>query len=78
MSGWPKLVEITAMVTYSVVVYADSVQQAMDEVSTWEMAWQENADLICVSDVAVFDVRDGVPDAAHLTTARKAGTEGER
>ena len=66
---WPKLVEITAVVSYAVVIYADSEDQALEHVKTWEHAWDANADLIGVGDVEVNDVRPGSPCAAHEVTA---------
>lgn len=56
---WPKLVEITALVRYSVVIHADSKEQALKSVESWEHAWDSNADLVGVSDVEVLDIRDG-------------------
>lgn len=53
----PKLYEITALVSYSAVIYATSKEDAMEAVSTWENAWHDTADLIGVSDVSVLDVR---------------------
>lgn len=70
----PKLYEISALVSYAVVVLATSKEEALAEVATWEHAWDGNADLIGVSDVEVTDVRDGDEDDAHEVTAnaRKA------
>ncbi|MEI6150758.1 MAG: hypothetical protein WCS01_16800 [bacterium] len=76
--GWPKLVEITALVSYSVVVYADSKEQALEHVKTWEHAWDANADLIGVSDVDVLDVRAGTPEDAHEVTANAPRQTAER
>lgn len=55
-----KLYEITALVSFSTVIYATSEKAALKTVKTWERAWlvPENADLIGVSDVNLLDVRD--------------------
>lgn len=65
-----KLYEITAMVTYSVVISAESAEAALAHVESWEHAWDASADLIGVSDVEVADVRDPISadtldDEAH-------------
>lgn len=60
-----KLIEITALVSYSIVVYADSEEDAAEHVSTWEESWAANADLIGVCDVDILDVREGIPEEAH-------------
>ena len=69
--GWPKLVEVVALVKYAVVIYADSEAQALEHVTTWEHAWDANADLIGVSDVEVGDVQPGTPEDAHEVTANR-------
>lgn len=61
----PKLYEITALVNYSVVIRADSKEEALKHVETWEHAWDRNSDLVGVSDVDLCDVRDGGADEAH-------------
>jgi len=53
-----KLYEISALLTYHVVIAAESEDQALAEVETWEHSWDAKAALIGVSDVEVFDVRD--------------------
>lgn len=65
-----RLFEITAMVTYTVVIAAETEEEALQHVETWEHAWDRYADLIGVSDVEVTAVRepfsqDGLQDEAH-------------
>ena len=55
--GKPRLYEITALVTYSVVVLATSREDAEKHVETWEQCWPTSSDLIGVSDVDMTDVR---------------------
>jgi hypothetical protein len=60
-----QLYEIVALVQYAVVIFADSKEQALKEVETWENAWHDTGELVGVSDVEVADVRDGVVQDAH-------------
>lgn len=53
-----KVYEITAMVTYALVIAADSAEAALAHVKTWEGAWPANADLVGVSDVEVVEERN--------------------
>jgi hypothetical protein len=39
-----KLYEISAMVNYHTVILATSEKDALEHVSTWENAWNANAD----------------------------------
>lgn len=68
-----RLYEVTALVSYSVVLLATSSEDALAHVATWEHAWDSSADLIGVSDVDVLDVRDlkasDWRDEAHECTA---------
>ena len=68
----PKLYEIVALVKYATVIRADSRQDAMKEVATWEHAWEANADPICVSDVELLEERDGDAEDAHVDVSRDA------
>ena len=61
----PKLYEITALVNYSVVIRANSKEDALKHIETWERAWDSSADLIGVTDVDLIDVRDGTAEDAH-------------
>lgn len=70
-----RLYEIKAIVTYSTVVAATSEEDAMKHVESWEDTWSvaECTDLIGVSDVELFDVRDlqsveTLDDEAHEIT----------
>jgi hypothetical protein len=67
-----KLFEISALVSYSVVIAAETREQALEHVKTWEHAWDSSSDLIGVSDVEIVDVRepssqdeDDLEDEAH-------------
>jgi hypothetical protein len=67
-----KLFEISAMVSYSVVIAAETREAALEHVKTWEHAWDSSSDLIGVSDVEIIDVRepgsqdrDVLEDEAH-------------
>ena len=62
----PQLFEITALVSYSIVIRALTKEQAMEQIKTWEHAWDSNADLVGVSDVDLFDVREGDAEDAHI------------
>lgn len=74
-----KLYEITALLRVSTVIAADSEEQAMAHVKDWHEAWRDdqNADLVGVSDIKIFDVRDAndVEDEAHDIAAREAENE---
>jgi hypothetical protein len=77
-----KLYEISAIVSFRAVVAAVSKEDALGHVSTWEQAWIDpaNADLVGVSDVELFDVRDAISikdDAHHVTLAAAAITKAE-
>lgn len=52
-----KLFEIRASVEYAVVIAADTIEQAMAHVKTWEHAWDANADLLGVS-IELADIRE--------------------
>lgn len=66
-----KLFEITALVSYSVVIAADNEKQALDYVSTWDGSeWDTNAEVVGVSDVDLFDVRDGTVADAHFVMGK--------
>ena len=69
-----KLYEVSALVRYAIVLYADSPEQALKHVETWDEAWHGNAALIGASDVEIVAVRDGEPDEAHedVTAAKEA------
>ena len=71
-----KLYEINCLINRAVVVAAVSKEDAMQQVAAWEKAWEENSDLIGVSDVELTDVRecdsDCVEDDAHEVTSRAA------
>lgn len=71
-----KLYEITALLRVSTVIAADSEKQAMDRVKEWHEAWRDdqNADLVGVSDIKLFEVRDAndVEDEAHDIAAKEA------
>lgn len=73
----PKLYEISALVSYHVVIRANSKKEALDHVATWEHAWDSNSDLVCVSDVELFDVREGHAEDAHVDISVMKN-EGER
>lgn len=68
----PKLYEITAMVSYAIVLRADSKEQALEYVSTWEHAWEANADLREAHAVDLVDIRDGIAEEAHMDITREA------
>lgn len=68
-----KLYEISALVNYHVVIAAKTKEEALKEVETWEHAWDSTADLIEVTDVDVFDIREpyaqtekALEDEAHV------------
>lgn len=71
----PKLYEIVALLKYAVVILADSREQAMEHIKTWERAWAEGSDLVGVSDVEVADVREGVAEDAHEVTTKYGSDE---
>lgn len=64
----PKLYEISALVSYHVVILATSKEEALKEVETWENAWHDTGEFNGVSDVDLFDVRDGTERDAHVVT----------
>jgi hypothetical protein len=70
-----RLYEISAMVSYHVVVAAISEKDAMEQVSTWEDAWHGNSDNCGVSDVEMFDVRDLHSDDPTLAQAEDEAHE---
>ena len=68
-----KLYEISALVNYHVVIAAKTKEEALKEVETWEHSWDSTADLIEVTDVDVFDIREpyaqadeALEDEAHV------------
>lgn len=65
-----KIYEISALVCYHAVILADSEDSALAEVDTWENAWHDTGELVGVSDVEVFDIRDGEASDANVV-ARK-------
>lgn len=77
-TGSLRLYEITALVSYSVVIVAESKEAALKEVETWENAWHDTGEMIGVSNVDVLDVRKmkvklaDWDDEAHVYTP-KAG-----
>ena len=77
-----KLYEFTALLKCSLVVAADSEEQAREEIKTFEAAWYETGDVVGVVDVDLFDVRDPstqnpveLKDLAHIITKDKAMSE---
>lgn len=71
-----KLYEISALVCYHAVIAAISEEDAMKHIETLENAWHDNADLVAVSDVELFEERaiksSIVTDEAHdLTPAAR-------
>jgi len=69
MAKHKKLYEITALLSYSVVIAASSKKAAMDHIKTWEICWT-SSDFIGVSDVSLVAVReprsqDNLEDEAH-------------
>ncbi len=63
-----RLYEISALVCYHVVIYAESKEAALKEVETWENAWHDTGEFKDVSDVDLFDVREGKESDAHVST----------
>jgi len=65
-----RLYEISACLNCHVVVSADSEETAMECVATWERAWCATGEIVGVSDVALFDVREPTSpdwrDDAHV------------
>ena len=57
-----RLYEINAIISRSVVIAATSKEDALSHVETWEKAWETSSELIGVSDVDLFDVRDMATD----------------
>lgn len=53
-----RLFEFTATVSYSVVVAAISEADARDAISSWEQAWPNNSEFLCVDQVELTHVRD--------------------
>lgn len=53
-----KRFEIVALVKYALVIAADSKEEALKHVETWEESWHSHADLVGVSDVEVVDERE--------------------
>lgn len=71
----PKLYEITAIVSYSVVIRADSREAALKHVETWEHAWDANAELLEANNVDILDVRDGDSEDAHFDISSQNSQE---
>lgn len=69
-----KLYEISAIVQYNVVIYADSEEAALTHVADWETCWPTSAEFGGVHDVEVTDVRDGSAEDAHETAKTKEPT----
>lgn len=68
-----KLYEFNALVNCNVVIAANSEAEARKEIETYERAWFETGDFICVQDVDLFDIRepddqdeDTLNDLAHV------------
>lgn len=64
--GWPKLVEITALLECSVVIYANNTEDALREVEDWDEAFAEIGCIRGAKNIDVFDVREGAPDDADI------------
>ena len=70
-----QLYEIRGYVKYGIVIAAMSKADALNQVSDWEHAWDEHADLIDANDIEVVDVRKiegDWSDCAHLCTLAAA------
>jgi len=64
-----RLYEITALVKYAVVVYAENERAALKYVEGWEHAWDANSELIGVTDTELLAVRDGDCEDAHVVVS---------
>ena len=64
--GWPKLVEITALLECSAVFFANSEEDALKEVDSWNGAWAVIGNVLGAKNIDVFDVREGMPDDADI------------
>ena len=64
-----KLYEFTALVSCAAVIAADDEQSARKAIETWERAWFETGEMIGVSDIELFSVREAdqscLEDLAH-------------
>jgi hypothetical protein len=64
------LYELRVEVSYAVVIAADTKDQALEHVKSWEHAWDSSADLIGVSQPEIVSERepirqDSLEDEAH-------------
>lgn len=75
--GWPKLVEITALLECSVVIYANSEEDALREVEDWDEAFAEIGCIRGAKNIDVFDVREGTADDADIDLSKTKGDDNE-
>ena len=70
----PRLFEVSVIIERTAVILATSKEDALEHVETWELAWEENSDLIGVTDKEVTVIRPlkvdllDWDDEAHVAT----------
>lgn len=75
-----KLYEFSAVLSYNVVVAAESEEAAREEIHTWEKTFTRKGEFIELNSVELFDVREvpkDVPleDVAHVVAEAAGGDD---
>ena len=71
-----KLYEIQAIVRCAAVVAAESEEQALAHVETWENSWFQIGEILEVADKSVVDVRDIACHDNLMVEAHSVAAEG--